>query len=212
MISIRFDVWPNDDYNNDNENRSPNSFQSNNDSLEMDTLKRRNIPTTINQQFPKAGYEQVPLDPIDFDENGKLHKPLRLPKNKVLAIWQQHNDIIIPAFFTLLSFWTRYYLISYSKFVVWDEFGSHYLKREFYFDVHPPLGKMIVGLAGYLAGYNGSFEFGSGEAYPEDVNYVFMRIFLASFGAWLVPLAYFTALELDFSQHAIILTTLMVLL
>ncbi|CAG8537863.1 3395_t:CDS:2 [Racocetra fulgida] len=164
MISIRFDVLPNDDYNDDNEIRSPNSFQSNNDSLEMDTLKRRNIPTTINQQFPKAGYEQVPLDPIDFDENGKLHKPIRLPKNK------------------------------------------------FYFDVHPPLGKMIVGLAGFLAGYNGSFEFGSGEAYPADVNYTFMRIFLASFGAWLVPLAYFTALELDFSQQAVILTTLMVLL
>ncbi|CAG8443966.1 3298_t:CDS:2 [Cetraspora pellucida] len=212
MISIRFDVWQDDDYNDDNDNRSSNSLQSNNDFLEMDTLKRRHLTTAINQQFPKAGYEQVPFDPIDFDENGKLYKPIRSPKNKVLAIWKQHNDIIIPAFFTLLSFWTRYYLISYSKFVVWDEFGSHYLKREFYFDVHPPLGKMLVGLAGFLAGYNGSFEFGSGEAYPADVNYAFMRIFLASFGAWMVPLAYFTSLELDLSQHAVILTTLMVLL
>ncbi|KAF0397933.1 glycosyltransferase family 39 protein [Gigaspora margarita] len=184
----------------------------------MDTLKRRHFTTTINQQqFSKSGYEQVPLDPIDFDENGKLYKPLRLPENKILAFWQQYNDILIPAFFTVLSFWTRFYLISYSSFVVWDEahfgkFGSHYLKREFYFDVHPPLGKMLVGLAGLLAGYNGSFEFGSGEAYPADVNYAFMRIFFATFGAWMVPLAYFTAIELDFSQHAVILATLMVLL
>ena len=71
---------------------------------------------------------------------------------------------------------------------------------------------MIVALAGLLAGYNGSFEFTSGAKYPEDVNYTFMRIFLASFGAWMVPLAYFTAVELDFSQHAVILVALMVLL
>ncbi|CAG8796340.1 2118_t:CDS:2, partial [Gigaspora rosea] len=135
------------------------------DCLEMDTLKRQHFATSINQQqFSKSGYEQVPFDPIDFDENGKLYKPLHLPENK------------------------------------------------FYFDVHPPLGKMLVGFAGLLAGYNGSFEFGSGEPYPADVNYAFMRIFFASFGAWMVPLAYFTAIELDFSQHAVILATLMILL
>jgi len=78
--------------------------------------------------------------------------------------------------------------------------------------VHPPLGKMIVALAGLLAGYDGSFSFESASKYPENVNYTFMRAFLASFGAWMVPLAYLTAIELNFSNHAIILVTLMVLL
>ena len=70
---------------------------------------------------------------------------------------------------------------------------------------------MLVGLSGYLAGYNGSFEFKSGDKYPEDVNYTFMRVFNALFGAACVPLAYFTARELNFKRPAVWLVTLMVL-
>ena len=70
---------------------------------------------------------------------------------------------------------------------------------------------MLVGLSGYLAGYNGSFEFKSGEVYPENLNYTFMRVFNATFGALCVPLAYFTAKELRLSKMGTWLVTLMVL-
>lgn len=77
--------------------------------------------------------------------------------------------------------------------------------------MHPPLGKMLVGLSGYLAGYNGSFEFKSGEKYPEELDYTFMRLFNSAFGALCVPLAYFTARELNLRRATVWLVTLMVL-
>jgi dolichyl-phosphate-mannose-protein mannosyltransferase len=128
----------------------------------------------------------------------------------------QNIEHLSPIIYTLLSCWTRFYKIGSSNLVVWDEahfgkFASHYIKREFYFDVHPPLGKMLVGLAGLLSGYDGSFEFKSGEAYPNTVPFVAMRVMLATFGVGMVPLAWYTSEELGMSQWACHLTTLMVL-
>lgn len=71
---------------------------------------------------------------------------------------------------------------------------------------------MLVGLSGLLAGYDGSFEFKSGDVYPSTVNYTFMRLFGAFFGALMVPLAYFTAVEFKFSRNAAVLAATMVLL
>ncbi|KAF9323241.1 Protein O-mannosyltransferase 2 [Podila minutissima] len=135
--------------------------------------------------------------------------------NKYIAFYQKYDTAIIPLTLTLLSFWTRFRDIKSSDFVVWDEahfgkFGSYYIKGQFYFDVHPPLGKMLVGLSGAMAGYDGSFEFGSGTKYPE-INYGFMRIFNAFFGAVMVPLAYYTAQELHMSQMACIFAAALIL-
>ncbi|KAF3844774.1 hypothetical protein F7725_007937 [Dissostichus mawsoni] len=79
-----------------------------------------------------------------------------------------------------LSFSTRLYKITEPPHVCWDEthfgkMGSYYINRTFFFDVHPPLGKMLIGLAGYMTGYDGSFPFiKPGDKYDHH-NYWGMR-------------------------------------
>ena len=71
---------------------------------------------------------------------------------------------------------------------------------------------MLVGLAGALSGYDGHFEFKSGADYDENVPFVAMRVMLALFGVGMVPLAWYTAVELGLSWRACHIVALMVLL
>lgn len=128
----------------------------------------------------------------------------------------ENHDLLAVLFYTGLSLFTRLYRIGRSNTVVWDEahfgkFGSYYLNQTFYFDVHPPLGKMLVGLAGALSGYNGSFDFPSGAVYPDHVPFTSMRVMLAMPGVAMVPLAWGTASEFHWSywtRHLVALMTL----
>ena len=71
---------------------------------------------------------------------------------------------------------------------------------------------MLVGLAGLLSGYDGNYDFKSGEVYPDSVPFVAMRVMLAMFGMAMVPLAWYTSVEFKLSPRACHLVTLMVLL
>jgi len=150
----------------------------------------------------------------EYENDNKYDKPVK--ENKTNEFLKEKPDLIIAGVFLILGLFTRFFQISKSNIVVWDEahfggFASQYLKREFYFDVHPPLGKMLIALAGYLAGYDGHWGWDSGSTFPENVNFVRMRLFCATFGAFIVPLAYLTACELKFPRKICILIGLMVL-
>ncbi|XP_047287270.1 protein O-mannosyl-transferase 2 isoform X4 [Homo sapiens] len=65
---------------------------------------------------------------------------------------------------------------------------------------------MLIGLAGYLSGYDGTFLFQKpGDKY-EHHSYMGMRGFCAFLGSWLVPFAYLTVLDLSKSLSAALLT------
>ncbi|KAE8586088.1 hypothetical protein XENTR_v10021546 [Xenopus tropicalis] len=89
--------------------------------------------------------------------------------------------------------------------------GSYYINRTFFFDVHPPLGKMLIGLAGYLSGYNGSFPFQRpGQSY-ETHNYLGMRGFCSFLGSFLAPFSFFIVLELSQSLSAALLAAALII-
>lgn len=70
---------------------------------------------------------------------------------------------------------------------------------------------MLVGLAGALSGFNGSFDYPSGAVYPDHVPFHAMRIMLALPGVAMVPLAWGTAVELRMTKWGRHIVTLMVL-
>ncbi|CCH61285.1 hypothetical protein TBLA_0E02320 [Henningerozyma blattae CBS 6284] len=130
--------------------------------------------------------------------------------------WDTIESIVSPILLTLLACSVRMKDINKNKVSTWDEahfgkFGSYYLRHEFYHDVHPPLGKMLVGLSGYIWGYNGSWDFLGAQPFPENVPYVKMRLFQALLSALCVPLSYFTAKGLKFSLPSVWLLSLTVL-
>ena len=67
-------------------------------------------------------------------------------------------------------------MLSYGLHFTFYSILSRYINRTFFFDVHPPLGKMLIGGVGYATGYNGTFPFEKpGDLYL-DHNYLGMRI------------------------------------
>lgn len=121
----------------------------------------------------------------------------------------------------LLVFATTYLVkihrIEKGNFVTWDEahfgkFSQKYLSRIFYFDVHPPLGKMLTALSGFIHGQSAQFDFGSSAEYPVTFDYVGMRRFHA-FIASFTPLFGFLILrEFKFSLRKALLLSLLFIL
>ncbi len=75
---------------------------------------------------------------------------------------------------TILAFIVRFYRIGHPDQVVFDEvhfgaFAGQYIRREYYFDVHPPLAKMLNALGGWLVGFKGDFRFEQiGDSYEAN--------------------------------------------
>ncbi|CZT14749.1 related to dolichyl-phosphate-mannose-protein mannosyltransferase [Ramularia collo-cygni] len=100
---------------------------------------------------------------------------------------------------TLLALFIRLFRIYQPTSVVFDEvhfggFASKYIKGRFFMDVHPPLAKLLITLAGWLAGFDGNFDFKDiGKDYLEPkVPYVAMRLLPALLGVLAVPTMYLT--------------------
>jgi dolichyl-phosphate-mannose-protein mannosyltransferase len=71
--------------------------------------------------------------------------------------------------------------------VHFGKFISAYFTHEYYFDIHPPLGKLVLAGWGWLWGFQPGFSFANiGDAYPDRL-YLALR-FLPAFAGALLPL------------------------
>lgn len=122
------------------------------------------------------------------------------------------------AIITVLAFITRFWGITHPNQVVFDEvhfgkFASLYLQRTYFFDVHPPFGKLLFAFAGWLVGYNGEFLFENiGDSYiTNKVPYVAYRAMPASMGALTVVTVFMIMWESEYSLPACVLAAGLVL-
>jgi len=118
-------------------------------------------------------------------------------------------------FLIFFAFFTRFYRLSFPKNVVFDEchfglYATKYLSHQYFFDIHPPLGKLILGLVAFLAKIQPGFDFQIFQEYS-NFNYLALRSTVAFFGSLFVVLIYFLVRELGFSKNAAFLASFFVL-
>ena len=139
-------------------------------------------------QWVQSHPSKPPHPRYDYTSSGvKNNNILNLPSSD----WELLGGI------TLLALFVRLFRIYQPSSVVFDEvhfggFASKYIKGKFFMDVHPPLAKMLITLAGWLAGFDGNFDFKDiGKDYLEPgVPYVAMRLLPAICGVLAVPTMY----------------------
>ena len=148
----------------------------------------------LRQRTPAATRRHSAISTDQDDDEPKMRKVKVAKKALQQSAW---GDSALIALITLLAFITRFYAIHNPNLVVFDEvhfgkYASYYIQRTFFFDVHPPLGKLLLALVGYIFHFSGHFKFSEiGSSYVgQGVPYIAMRGFSALCGALLCPLVF----------------------
>jgi dolichyl-phosphate-mannose--protein O-mannosyl transferase len=118
-----------------------------------------------------------------------------------LSYLLQKRTAIIVVILLGISLWLHLGFLSQPQETVFDElhfgkFSSAYFTGVYYFDIHPPLGKLLLALGAFFGGYSqyvqdyGAFDFKNiGQPYG-SMPYVWFRLLPALAGSF-IPLAVF---------------------
>jgi len=122
-----------------------------------------------------------------------------------MAFLRKNKNPIFIITILILSLITHFIFWGYPSETVFDEvhfgkFASGYLTQEYFFDIHPPLGKLLITATGNLGGYSNNFNFENiGDKYP-DSSYVWLRLVPIIAGTLLPLIIYFLARKLKISE------------
>ncbi|MDE1975307.1 MAG: phospholipid carrier-dependent glycosyltransferase [Patescibacteria group bacterium] len=121
-----------------------------------------------------------------------------------------------PAIVAAVSAVTHFVFFGYPAQVVFDEtfagrFLGDYARGSFFFDVHPPLAKLIVYAVGFLTGASYGSDMGAiGDALPHSV--VLLRLIPMAFGFLLPLIIYAIGRNIGLSKMAAMVAGLVVAL
>ncbi|KAI7346690.1 dolichyl-phosphate-mannose-protein mannosyltransferase 1 [Hortaea werneckii] len=147
-------------------------------------------PNAVPVEMTQSSPSKPPYPKYNYASRGVTDNNLL---NLQSSDWQALGAITVVALFV------RLFRIYQPPSVVFDEvhfggFASKYIKGKFFMDVHPPLAKLLITLAGWVAGFDGNFDFKDiGKDYLEPgVPYVAMRLLPAICGVLSVPCMFLT--------------------
>lgn len=95
-----------------------------------------------------------------------------------------------------ISYIVKTYSISRGNAPIWDEshfgkFAFKYLRGQFYFDVHPPLGKMLTAFGGWISNQKeANYDFAEYRTYPDTYDYSLNRSLHVVSGSFIPVLGY----------------------
>ncbi|KAI9690739.1 MAG: hypothetical protein M1820_009836 [Bogoriella megaspora] len=179
---------------------------------------------TPNVRHRGQGKKKGPATGIDGTANGNADHTDAAPTTTqlrekatevVTSEWDYKLALVV---ITILALATRFYSLTHPDQVVFDEvhfgkFASLYLQRTYFFDVHPPFGKLLFAFAGWIVGYNGEFLFDNiGDSYiTNGVPYTAYRSMPALMGSFTVSTVFLIMWESGYSLPACITAASLVL-
>ncbi|RGB37070.1 glycosyltransferase family 39 protein [Rhizophagus diaphanus] len=165
-------------------------------------------------RFRKSRIDYKDPDPI-YDLRGYEYKNRKSTRSLFRV---SRGDLLNLIILILVAFIVRLYRLDQPTSVVFDEvhfggFATKYMRGRFFMDVHPPLAKLLITLAGILGGFDGRFDFKEiGKDYLEPkVPYVAMRLLPAMLGIFLIPISYLTIRLSGFSGAASFLVAALII-
>lgn len=172
---------------------------------------------------PGASCEIAPttVDETRFDDE-EIHNTRGSVEPRRQSLLDRH-ELLILGLVTATGAVLRSYRLSEPSAIVFDEthflrFALLYLRGQFFFDIHPPLGKLIFAVVGQASGLLVAVE-SSGQTMPFDkigtpfssgVDYVPLRAVSVVAGTLLVPLSWATVRRLGHGPSAACMCAVMV--
>ena len=118
------------------------------------------------------------------------------------------EDALIVLFLTLSSLIIHMWMLHFPDSVCFDEvhfgnFTNFYIKNEYFFDIHPPAGKLIMYFLAKFSDYDGDINFEENYEKPyKTADYIILRITPAFFSSFCTPLIYLAMRYSSFGRAA----------